>query len=106
MKPSSVRRAPPASLKSRAYQAANQRSSALIIVLFFVSLLSILLIGFLASMRLEKFSTQSHLSGVLADIYADSGTRVALAQLYTATVDPTKSWISQPGCIYSISSAG
>ena len=93
------------SLTIRANRAATCRSSALVIVLFFVALISILLIGYLASMRLERFSAETHLSGVLANIYADAGTRVAVSQLYTATSDPTKSWISQPGCIYSFTGA-
>lgn len=78
------------------------RSSALIIVLFFVSLLSVLVLAFLGSMQLETASSRSHLNGVNAELYADLGTESGLNMLYMALQDPTSSWISQPGRIYKV----
>jgi type II secretory pathway component PulK len=69
-----------------------QRSSALALVLFFISLLSILVIGFLASMRIETISSRTHLEGTQADIFANNGVSSALSQLYAATTNAT--WLA------------
>lgn len=83
------------------------RSSALIIVLLFVSLITILAVGFLSGTRVDTISTRSHAGGVRADIYADAGVATALSQLYLATSPTTYgNWISQPGRIFGLPIAG
>ena len=87
----------PSLFQRRASQMRKISSSAIIVVLFFVVLLSILVIGFLTSMRLETVSSKSHRDDVTAELYADSGIRVAVSQLYTALSNPTNFYASSPG---------
>ena len=80
----------------------HSRSSALILALIFISLISVLTLGFLASIQTETFSAHSHLTGVQADVYADAGIDVAMSRLYSALSNPTNLWISEPGRIYTL----
>lgn len=73
----------------------------LVMSLIFISLLSVLVVGFLTSMRVEVFSSDAHLQSAKATSYAQAGTDMALAQLKYATGGATGLlfWASQPGKI-------
>ncbi len=77
----------------------DRTSSALVLTLFFIALISILLVGFLASMRLETVSSRSHLKGVEAGIYALAGLDTAEARLYSVLSDPSRTWITEGGAL-------
>jgi len=89
----------PSRIQRPAVWKTTHRGSALVITLAFVTLISILLLGFLGGMRRETISAQSHRGGVVADIYADMGAQVAVAQLYSILGNPTNFYISSPGRI-------
>lgn len=80
-------------------QANKDDGFSLVMSLIFISLLSVLVVGFLTSMRVEVFSSDAHLRAVMAKNYADAGTDMAVARLRAATANTTSVWISQPGQI-------
>lgn len=86
--------------KQRMTLRSTRRSSALVITLFFVCLMTIIVVGFLTSMRLETFSARSHFNGVVADLYAQEATDAAVARIYYATSDTNRFWVTQPGRLY------
>ncbi|MEZ0298527.1 MAG: hypothetical protein ACAI35_18925 [Candidatus Methylacidiphilales bacterium] len=73
----------------------NEQSSALVVTLLLTSLITILLIGFVGSMRMEVVSARSHYNGICAQIYAETAVNIGAARLQTGTINRT--WISQPG---------
>lgn len=76
----------------------NKTASALVITLAMIVLITILVVGFVATARLDVVSARLHLDGVRADIYARTGEEVALARLKAATA-VQRFWVSQPGRI-------
>lgn len=85
--------------RNRAF--ASQKSSVLIITLFFVALITIIIAGFLTNMRIEKVTARSHLNGVLAGLYADAGINTALTRLHGVMADTNRFWVTQAGRIYA-----
>ncbi len=79
--------------------------SALVVTLAMLVLISILVVGFVATARLDVVSAQLHLNGIQADIYAQMGEEAALAKLKAATLSSSRIWISQPGAVV-VSSGG
>ncbi len=75
--------------------------SALVITLLFLTLISILVLGFMASMKIEVASANSHLQGTRAEYFAQAGIDIAEARIRTATAvaGTNDFWISQPGRI-------
>lgn len=69
------------------------------ITLLLIVLISILLIGFLTTSRLEVAVSRSHLDGVTAGFYSDTGVRTALAKMDTAigTTNVGVLWTTSPG---------
>lgn len=76
----------------------SRRGVALVMSLFFISLITILVVGFLTSMRTERFSADAHLQGVRAQHLAQSAVDVATARIAQGT-QTGSFWISQPGRI-------
>lgn len=76
----------------------NRRGVALVMVLFFISLITILVVGFLTSMRLERFSADAHLRSVRAQQLAQAGVDIIAARIAQAT-QTGSFWITQPGRI-------
>ncbi len=76
----------------------SQRGVALVMSLFFISLITILVVGFLTSMRTERFSADAHLQGVRAQHLAQAAVDVAAARIAQGTQTGSL-WISQPGRI-------
>jgi len=82
----------------------GERSSALILTLVFVTLLAILLVGFITSIGLELNSSTAHLNRVRADFYAQMGLDAAISQL-TSTLSSTNLVATQPGQLVTNGSA-
>lgn len=82
----------------------GKRSSALVMTMFLVSLLAIMLVGFVASMRTETTSARSHLGGVRSNLYAQAGIDAAMARLsyqLASTTSSGKFWATRPGQLIS-----
>lgn len=75
------------------------RAAALIVVLFFVMLISIVVLGFLSSARLERSAAGSHFERMRAATLARDGVESVVAILRRETTDPQRNWISQPGAL-------
>lgn len=75
----------------------------LVMSLIFISLISILVVGFLTSMRTEVFSSESQAQAHKAANFADAATDLALSKLRFATgagsTPGLTLWASQPGTI-------
>lgn len=74
----------------------------LVMSLIFISLLSVLVVGFLTSMRVEVFSADAALQAAKSSNMAQAATDMAIARLQyaTGTYTPSMSiWASQPGQI-------
>lgn len=83
---------------NRPFSHHSKRGVALVMSLFFISLITILAVGFLTSMRSERFSADAHLQGIRAQHLAQAGVDVAAARIAQAT-QTNSFWISQPGRI-------
>jgi len=79
---------------------AGKQSSALILTLVLITLITLLLVGFMAGLGTEVSSSTSHLSRVQADLYAQIGSDTAVAQLTTTLTATTNVWITQPGRLF------
>lgn len=90
----------PATIRSR-------RGVALVMSLFFICLITILVVGFITSMRVERFSADAHLQGVRAQHLAQIGVDAVAARIAQAT-QTGSFWITQPGRITraALTSAG
>ncbi len=62
----------------------GRTGSALIITLIFLTLIAIVILGFMASMKLEVISSNSHLKGAMAETYAQTGLDAGVARLQAA----------------------
>ncbi|MDE1171846.1 MAG: hypothetical protein PW734_11685 [Verrucomicrobium sp.] len=71
--------------------------STLLITLFFISLISVLVVGFLSNMEMELGASHSHLDGVLAEVYAEAGLDTGLSGMAAALGTTNTAWISGPG---------
>lgn len=80
----------------------EQSGFSLVMSLIFISLLSVLVVGFLTSMRVEVFSADAALQAAKSSNMAQAATDMAIARLQyaTGTYTPSMSiWASQPGQI-------
>jgi hypothetical protein len=81
----------------------NKNAFSLVMVLIFVTLLSVLVMGFLISMRVEVFSAESHYQGAKARYLSEAGVDMAVARLRHATGTASNLfWMTQPGQVYSV----
>lgn len=79
--------------------------SALVITLSLIVLLTILVVGFVTTARLERTASNSHLAGQEATLFAKMGVDVAAARVQTATSGSSGAWISTPGRIITSSTS-
>jgi len=75
----------------------SRRGVALLITLAFIALITVLMVAFSASMRIDRPAASSHLEKTRASIYAQNGVDRALATLNQFTSGSGNYWISQPG---------
>jgi hypothetical protein len=76
---------------------AQDQGAALLITLAFIVLISILIVGFAASMRTDRPAANMYLEKTKASLYAQSGVDSVIASLRQSTADTNRNWISQPG---------
>ena len=76
---------------------AQNRGAALLITLAFIVLISILIVGFAASMRTDRPAANMYLEKTKASLLAQAGVDSVIASLRQATADTNRNWISQPG---------
>ncbi len=77
----------------------RSHGAALIVVLFFVILITVVTVGFLESARLERSAAGSHFERMRAATLARDGVESVVAILRRETTDPARNWISQPGAL-------
>jgi len=86
---------------------APPRAFALVITLAFVVLITLIIVGFALSMRLDRPAASLHLEKTRARFLAGIATDHAAATLLLATADPERNWISQPGqLVFGAAEAG
>lgn len=84
----------------------NRRGAALLLVLGAIILLSVIVIGFLMTVRQDRASSDYYQTGASARQYADTAVNIAIAQIADATSDPNLTWISQPGLLRTFDTNG
>ena len=84
----------------------TQDGSALLITLAALVILTIILVGFSESVRIERVSARSHLDGTQATLLAQSGIDQAVSAIRETTADPERNWISQPGRLIAGAATG
>src|SRR6186713_2985379 len=89
----------------------RSRGAALIITLFFIVIITVIVVGFMDSARVERMASSSHFERMRAAAFAREGIEHTIATLRRETYDPpkkaseplstfqsrTRNWISQPG---------
>ena len=80
------------------------RGSALIFSLLIVTLVTILVVGFLSMSRLERLSSRSHLERTRAGIIAQNSVEQVVAMLGEYTLTGSYGWVSKPGALIVTSS--
>ncbi len=81
------------------------RGAALIMALSLISLMTILLVGFLASMQIDRAASRSHMDGQQAQWYAQVGVDLSIAKLKSLS-SSTAVWASMPGRITVVGTGG
>lgn len=77
-----------------------QRSgSAIVITLLFVSLLTVLVVGFMETTRFDRSVSDTHLERTRATSLARMGIDNSVAILARETRDPARNWVTQPGLL-------
>src|ERR1700742_4028391 len=86
----------------------SRRSSALLLVLGMIVLLSALVLAFLASVSSELNTSQTYANGATVKQLADSATQLVISQVVSATgnTNSTLAWASQPGMIRTYDTSG
>ena len=77
----------------------NSRGIALILVLVFLVLLSVLALAFFGSVATELQASRNFASGVTTRQLAESATNIVMGQIREATARENGAWASQPGMI-------
>ena len=85
---------------------AGQKAVALVIVLAFVTLISILLVAFYNSVSVETEASRAYGSGLTAKQISDSTVEAVMAQIRLGTSTPKAAWASQPGMIRNFDANG
>ena len=95
------------SIKPLAAQPHAQRGIALVLVLAFLVLISVLVIAFFASVTTELTASKSYAAGTNARQLADSAVQTVMGQIRDATTKGSKlAWASQPGMIRTYDDSG
>ncbi len=79
---------------------------ALVLVLAAIVLLSVLLVAFLASVKIERTAAGSQLNQTEARLLSENVLGLVTAQIREATTQTNTAWASQPGLIRTYSSGG
>ena len=79
---------------------------ALVIVLGFLVLLTVLVIAFFSSVTTDYVATKQYSSGAATKQLADSVVQVVLGQIKAATTGANLTWASQPGMIRTYDASG
>lgn len=74
------------------------KASALVVSLAFVVIITILVVGFATTARMERSLVESHAAKVQAGLFGAMGADIAAARIRTATATNV-GWVSQPGRI-------
>ncbi len=98
-------------LADRAKISSCQRSSALVIVLGCLAIITVLIVALLSTVSTERQSAQFYANGSSVKLLADSTVSIVMGQIKDATkgVDSSGgmlSWASQPGMIRTYNTAG
>lgn len=83
-----------------------RRGAALIIVLIGITLIAILLVAFLATVRTEVQTSKVYASGSSLKLLATSAVNLVQGQIRVATGDPALNWASQPGMLRTFDTSG
>lgn len=73
--------------------------AALLVSLAFIVIITVLIVGFALSMRIDRPAASIYLEKTRASLYAQTGVDAAVATLQQNTADSNRNWISQPGQI-------
>ncbi|WP_165920088.1 Verru_Chthon cassette protein A [Chthoniobacter flavus] len=84
----------------------NLRAVALVIVLGFLTLLSVLAIAFFSSISTETRASRTFASQASTRQLAETAVNLVMSQIREATVQPGAAWASQPGMIRTFSDGG
>jgi uncharacterized protein (TIGR02600 family) len=84
----------------------RRRGASLIIVLIGITLISILLVAFLATVRTEVQSSKVYASGTSLKLLANSAVNLVQGQIRVATGDSSLNWASQPGMLRTWNTSG
>ena len=77
----------------------SSRGVALVIVLFFIVIITVMIVGFLESSRADRGTAASHLERMRATTFAREGLETAVATLRRETTDKARNWTSSPGVL-------
>jgi len=81
------------------YRGQRSQGLALVIVLAFLVLTSILIVGFFSTATTELSASKSYADGVAVRQLADTAVNVVMGQIHAATTEPNGAWTSQPGML-------
>ncbi|GAT33590.1 Verru_Chthon cassette protein A [Terrimicrobium sacchariphilum] len=84
----------------------NNRGASLVLVLIGITLISILLLAFLATVRTEVQSSKVYASGASLKLLANNAVNLVEGQIRVATGNPSLNWASQPGMIRTYATSG
>jgi len=75
------------------------RGIALVIVLFFIVIITVMIVGFFESSRADRGAAGSHLERMRATLFAREGVESGVAALRRETTDKVRNWTSSPGVL-------
>ncbi len=82
------------------------RASALILNLLLLTLLTILIVGFITSVRMDIAMSRTHREGIQAGFLCRMGSDAAMARMTTVLSNTAQLWTSQPGALLTSSNGG
>lgn len=85
---------------------ASTRGSALLITLVFMALITIVLVGFLSSMRINRPAAFLFMERNRASFYAQDGIAAAMSTLDKIVLHTNQTWLSQPGQLMVVNGSG
>jgi len=84
----------------------SRRGASLVIVLIAITLISILLVAFLATVRTEVQTSKIYSSGASLKLLSNTSVNLVQGQIRVATGNPRLNWASQPGMLRTYDSSG
>ncbi len=94
------------SIRSSRSSGRHEGGASLIIVLIGVTLISILLVAFLATVRTEVQTSKIYSSGSSLKLLANTSVNLVQGQIRVATGSPALNWASQPGMLRTYDTSG